>query len=53
MKKRRSSFPKVKKVLDEEELEALGDKMKAEFDELEADRPREAVLAETKHAAPL
>jgi len=46
-------FPKVKKVLDKEELEAVGEKMKAEFDKLEAGRPRDAVPAETKHAARL
>jgi hemerythrin superfamily protein len=46
-------FPKVKKVLDKEHLEALGAQMKVEFDKLEAGRPREAVLTETKHAAPL
>lgn len=46
-------FPKVKKVLDKEELETLGEKMEAEFAKLEANRPREAVLAETKQAAPL
>ncbi len=46
-------FPKVKKVLDKEELEALGETMAAEFAKLEAGRPRDAVPAETKQAAPL
>ena len=46
-------FPKVKEALNKEELEALGKTMEAEFAKLEADRPREAVLAETKQAAPL
>jgi hemerythrin superfamily protein len=46
-------FPKVKKVLDKGELEALGEKMSAEFDTLEAGHPREKVPAETKHAPSL
>jgi hemerythrin superfamily protein len=46
-------FPKVRKLLDKDELEALGEKMQAEFDELEAGHPREAVPSETKQAASL
>ena len=46
-------FPKVKKLDDEAELDALGAKMQAEFDDLEAGHPRDAVPSETKHAAPL
>ena len=46
-------FPKVKKVLDEAQLEALGATMEAEFADLEAGHPRDAVPSETKHAAPL
>ena len=46
-------FPKVEKLLDEETLEALGDDMEAESDELEEGHARNAVPSETKHAAPL
>ena len=46
-------FPKVKKLLDKDELEALGQEMSAEFAELEAGRPRDAVRGETGQAAPL
>lgn len=46
-------FPKVRKLLAEEDLEALGARMEAEFADLEAGHPREAVPSETKHAAPL
>lgn len=46
-------FPKVKKLLDAAQLEALGATMQAEFDELESGHPRDAVPSETGHAAPL
>ena len=46
-------FPKVKKVLDQDELEALGEKMSAEFAELQAGHPRDKVPSETKRAASL
>ena len=46
-------FPKVKKILDKAELEALGETMSAEFKKLEAGRPRDAVPSETKQAASL
>jgi hemerythrin superfamily protein len=45
-------FPKAKKVLDEEDLDALGQTMAAEQAELEErGNAREAVPAETDHAA--
>lgn len=43
-------FPKVKKLLGEEELETLGEYMAAEFDELQAGQPRDAISSETDHA---
>jgi hemerythrin superfamily protein len=46
-------FPKVRKLFDKDELQALGEKMHAEFAKLEAVHPREAVPSETKHAARL
>ncbi len=46
-------FPKVKKILDAETLEALGQEMSAEHSELEAGSPRKAIPAETKEAASL
>ena len=46
-------FPKVKKILDKDQLEALGQAMSAEQSELEAGQPRKAVPSETKQAAPL
>lgn len=44
-------FPKVKKLLDVEYLEALGQEMSAEFEILQAGEPRKAVPSETKTAA--
>lgn len=44
-------FPKVKKVLDKQELEMLGENMAVEFAKLEAGHPRDKVPSETKHAA--
>jgi hemerythrin-like domain-containing protein len=47
-------FPKVRKLFDKEQLEAIGQEMTAEQVELEAgDAPRKAVPAETGHAASL
>lgn len=47
-------FPKVAKLLDKDQLEALGQEMTATQVELEAQRkPREAVREETDEAAPL
>ncbi|HEY4183697.1 MAG TPA: hemerythrin domain-containing protein [Polyangia bacterium] len=47
-------FPKVRKLLDEDRLEAIGQEMSAEQAELEEqDAPRKAVPSETGHAAPL
>lgn len=45
-------FPKVRKLFDEEQLEAIGQEMSAEQAELEdAGEPRKAVPSETGHAA--
>lgn len=50
----RELFPKVRKILDEGQLEALGQAMSAEHDELEEKgNPRDAVAGETDKAAPL
>ena len=47
-------FPKVEKLLSEEQLEALGQEMSATQAELEEEEePREAVREETDEAAPL
>ena len=46
-------FPKVKKTLSGEELDALGEQMELMFEELMQGDPRERVPAETAHAAPL
>jgi hemerythrin superfamily protein len=46
-------FPKVKKVLDKDELEALGQELMAEYDALLEGHPREQVPSETDEAAPL
>jgi hemerythrin superfamily protein len=47
-------FPKVKKILDKDELEAIGQAMSAEQAELEErGSPRENVRSETEAAAPL
>ena len=46
-------FPKVKKLLSKDELEALGGEMVAMFEELLAKSPRKNVPAETGAAAPL
>jgi len=48
-----SLFPKVEKNFPAEELSALGDQMKALFDELEQGEPRMNVPGETGTAAPL
>ena len=49
----RSLFPKVEKNFSAEELSAMGDQMKALFDELEQGEPRKNVPGETGTAAPL
>lgn len=47
-------FPKVKKILGAQELEALGQNMEAEQIEIEEKgQPRKAIPAETAQAAPL
>jgi Hemerythrin HHE cation binding domain len=46
-------FPKVKKIIDAEVLEALGQEMSAEQSELEASRPRDSIPSETDEAATL
>jgi hemerythrin superfamily protein len=46
-------FPKVKKTLASEELDALGEQMELMFEELMQADPRERVPAETAQAAPL
>ena len=48
-----SLFPKVEKSFPAEELSAMGDRMKALFDELEQGEPRMSVPGETGMAAPL
>jgi hemerythrin superfamily protein len=48
-----SLFPKVEKKFPAEELSAMGDQMKALFDELQQGEPRKNVLGETDTAAPL
>lgn len=47
-------FPKVQKLVDADELEAIGEEMAATMEELlENGNPREAVPSETEHAATL
>jgi hemerythrin superfamily protein len=46
-------FPKVKQLLDKDDLEALGDAMASAFVTLLAGRPRQTVRDETERAAPL
>ena len=46
-------FPKVEKNFPAEELSAMGDQMKALFDELQEGEPRKNVPGETDTAAPL
>lgn len=46
-------FPKVKKTLSAEELDALGEQMELMFEDLMQTDPREQVPTETAHAAPL
>ncbi len=46
-------FPKVKKLLDATELEALGSEMLAMFERLMEGSPRASVPSETAEAAPL
>ena len=46
-------FPKTKKLLDADQLLALGVQMKAEFDELMENEPRNEVPAQTDTAAPI
>jgi hemerythrin superfamily protein len=47
-------FPKVRKVLNKDQLEAVGQAMSAEQAELEEKgAPREAVPSQTAHAAPI
>jgi hypothetical protein len=46
-------FPKVKKLLGKDELEALGGEMASMFQELLTQSPRKNVPAETGEAAPL
>lgn len=46
-------FPKTKKLLDEDQLLALGVQMKAEFDELMEAEPRNEVPEQTDTAAPV
>jgi hemerythrin superfamily protein len=48
-----SLFPKVKKNVPAEELSAMGDQMKALFDELKQGEPRKNVPGETDAADPL
>ena len=44
-------FPKVRKLLDHEQLSELGDRMEAERKTREAGKPRALVLGQTDHAA--
>jgi hemerythrin superfamily protein len=46
-------FPKVKKLLSKEQLEAIGQEMQALMAELEGTEPRRRVPEETQQAAPL
>jgi hypothetical protein len=46
-------FPKVRKLMDKAQLEALADEMTAMIEQLEGDAPRNKVRAETEEAAPL
>ena len=49
-----SLFPKVEKLFDEEELEALGQAMEATQDQLKREgNPRDAIPGETDAAAPI
>lgn len=47
----RELFPKVKKLLSTDDLEALGAEMSRQFEELLEGEPRMAVPGETEHAA--
>lgn len=46
-------FPKVRRLMDKESLETLGDIMEQEYDELREGEPRKVVPSETDEAAPL
>jgi hypothetical protein len=46
-------FPKVKKLMEKDELDGLGNEMTAMFEELMEEEPRFAVPMETGEAAPL
>ena len=46
-------FPKVRKLMSSEELEALGGEMEALFEQLLSEEPRMSVADETDHAAPI
>jgi hemerythrin superfamily protein len=46
-------FPKVKKCMKSERLDALGDEMKRMMDDLMKREPRRLVVSQTKAAAPL
>ena len=46
-------FPKVEKMFSRDELDALGDAMERELEELRAQRPARQVLEQTDEAAPL
>ena len=46
-------FPKVKKLLEPEALEALGEKMSAEHVRLRAGHPWQLIISQTDRAAPL
>jgi hemerythrin-like domain-containing protein len=48
---RKDIFPEVRKMLDEDQLEALGEEMVAMMVDLEGTEPRKNVPAETQHAA--
>jgi iron-sulfur cluster repair protein YtfE (RIC family) len=50
---RRDIFPAVRKMLDGDQLEALGEEMVAMIVDLEGTEPRKQVPAETEHAAEL
>jgi hemerythrin superfamily protein len=46
-------FPKVKRILSEEQLDTIGSKMEQMMEELEQGEPRRAVLGQTRSAATL
>jgi iron-sulfur cluster repair protein YtfE (RIC family) len=50
---RRDIFPMVRKMLDRDQLEALGEEMVGMIVDLEGTEPRKNVPAETEHAAEL